>query len=58
MVKFGLDNRAHYIKKEWITSEETSLYLSSMFAQAAKFATIIRQHWSIENSSHYVKDVT
>lgn len=45
-------------KKEWTISEETSLYVSSMFAQAAKFATIIRQHWSIENSSHYVKDVT
>lgn len=39
------------------TSEEFSYYLSSREADAAEFARVIRQHWSIE-SLHWVSDVT
>lgn len=39
------------------TSEEFSYYLSSRTADAAEFARVIRQHWSIE-SMHWVLDVT
>ena len=39
-------------------SEETSLYVSSMITTAPEFAKIIRNHWGIENSNHYVKDVS
>jgi predicted transposase YbfD/YdcC len=41
-------------------SEEVAFYISSLpdTTPAAVFATGIRGHWSIENSLHYVKDVT
>lgn len=41
-------------------SEETAFYISSLpdTTSAAVFAVGIRGHWSIENSLHYVKDVT
>ena len=40
------------------TSIETSFYLSTKQLSATKYCTGIRGHWSIENSLHYVKDVT
>jgi predicted transposase YbfD/YdcC len=40
------------------TSEEFSYYLSSREASAAEFGRIIRLHWGIENSLHWVLDVT
>lgn len=41
-------------------SEEIAFYISSLpdATPATVFATGIRGHWSIENSLHYVKDVT
>lgn len=45
-------------EKVWKTSEEISLYVSSMLTTAPRFATTIRKHWGTENSNHYVKDVS
>ena len=45
--------------KEKIT-EETAYFISSLSSttKASLFNTGIREHWLIENSLHYVKDVT
>jgi predicted transposase YbfD/YdcC len=37
---------------------ETRLYVSSHPPRAAKLADAIRRHWSIENSQHWVLDIT
>ncbi len=42
----------------WKESFETSFYLSNRPLGAARAADAIRKHWAIENSSHYVRDVT
>jgi predicted transposase YbfD/YdcC len=42
-------------------TKETAYFISSLPAattSAAKFGAGIRGHWRIENSDHYVKDVT
>ncbi len=41
-------------------SIETSYYISSLKSStsAREFAEAIRSHWAIENSLHWVKDVT
>ena len=39
-------------------SEETHYYLSSLPADAARLAALVRHHWSVENSCHYILDVT
>jgi len=39
-------------------SQENHYYISSLQADAKTFAHIIRSHWKIENSLHYVKDVS
>jgi len=46
-------------QKEWKTSTETSYYVcNNKKYSAEEFSGIIRNHWSIENSNHYVKDVS
>jgi predicted transposase YbfD/YdcC len=40
------------------TTQETHYYISSLTVDAITFAKIIRSHWSIENSLHYIKDVS
>jgi predicted transposase YbfD/YdcC len=40
------------------TTEETRFYLCSIEPDAALFAKAVRSHWLIENSCHYVLDVT
>jgi predicted transposase YbfD/YdcC len=40
------------------TSTETSYYISSLDQNAEKIARAIRGHWQIENSLHWVLDVT
>ena len=40
------------------TSTETSYYISSLDKNAKKIARAIRGHWQIENSLHWVLDVT
>ena len=39
-------------------SIETHRYMSSLEVDAKTFLHIIRSHWKIENSLHYVKDVS
>jgi predicted transposase YbfD/YdcC len=40
------------------TTEERRFFISSLPAVAEPFAKAVRQHWLIENGSHYVLDVT
>lgn len=42
----------------WRRSTETAFYLSSTAITAARAAVAIRDHWKIENTSHYSRDVT
>lgn len=37
---------------------ETRYYISNLTSDAKTFSHIIRSHWKIENSLHYVKDVS
>ncbi len=39
-------------------SKETRYFLSSLPANAARHATVIRSHWAIENCLHWILDVT
>lgn len=39
-------------------SEETSLFISSRPAKVKDLAKRVREHWGIENSQHYILDVT
>ena len=39
-------------------SKENHYYISSLSVDAKTFAHVIRSHWKIENSLHYVKDVS
>ena len=39
-------------------SKENHYYISSLKVDAKTFAHIVRNHWKIENSLHYVKDVS
>lgn len=41
-----------------ITQQETRFYISSLEANAAKISQAIRCHWQVENSLHWVLDVT
>jgi len=40
------------------TTTEVRFYLSSLRADAQRHNQVIRSHWSIENSLHWVLDVT
>lgn len=40
------------------TTIEICFYISSLEADAARHNQVIRSHWSIENSLHWVLDVT
>ena len=42
----------------WKPSFETAFYLSSRPLAAKTAAAAVRQHWAIENTSHYSRDVT
>ena len=44
--------------RRWKLSLETSFYLSNRPVEADVAADAIRQHWRIENKSHYTRDVT
>jgi predicted transposase YbfD/YdcC len=44
--------------KEWKTSDEISYYISTTILSAEEFCRGIRGHWEIENSDHYVRDVS
>lgn len=40
------------------SSAETSYYITSLAANAEKIAVVARSHWGVENSLHWVLDVT
>ena len=40
------------------TERETRLYLTSLNTQAAALGPIVRSHWAVENSLHWVMDMT
>lgn len=42
----------------WRRSTETALYLATTIIPAERAAAAIRDHWAIENTSHYSRDVT
>ena len=42
----------------WQRSTETALYLATTAIPAVHAASAIRDHWRIENTSHYSRDVT
>lgn len=42
----------------WHPTNETSLFASQIRLSATAIGAAIRQHWGIENRSHYVRDVT
>jgi predicted transposase YbfD/YdcC len=44
--------------KVWEPSHETSFYISTICLTAKDFCQAIRNHWSIENGNHYVRDVS
>lgn len=44
--------------KVWEPSHETSFYISTTCLTAKTFCRAIRNHWSIENGNHYVRDVS
>lgn len=45
--------------KQFIISKEEAFYISTIKKLSAKkLGEIIRSHWKIENTSHYVKDVS
>jgi len=44
--------------KCWQRCDETSFYVSTVMLSAQEFCEGIRNHWSIENGDHYVRDVT
>lgn len=44
--------------KKWKNSDETSFYISTTILSAKEFCVAIRNHWGIENSNHYVRDVS
>ena len=40
----------------WRSTSETALFVSDVVLPAAQCAKAIRDHWSIENRSHYIRD--
>lgn len=47
-----------YHVRENKTTEQVRFYISSLKADAARFNELVRAHWGIENSLHWVLDVT
>ena len=42
----------------WQRATETALYLATTAIPAVRAASAIRDHWRVENTSHYSRDVT
>ncbi len=42
----------------WKATEEVSFYACQVARAAEAFGQAVRNHWAIENRSHYVRDVT
>jgi len=50
--------RVTFTHKKILPSIDVSYYISSIETSASQYNKGIRSHWAIENSLHYVKDVT
>jgi predicted transposase YbfD/YdcC len=50
--------RVTFTSKRDLPSLDTSYFISSVTRTAEEYNKGIRSHWAIENSLHYVKDVT
>ena len=51
--------RVRSVRRSWKgTTTEVRFYISSLAADGARHNQVIRSHWSIENSLHWVLDVT
>jgi predicted transposase YbfD/YdcC len=46
------------VERDGKVTGEVSLYISSLGANATRFGKAVRGHWGIENSCHWVLDVT
>lgn len=57
MIKSIIKIQATVVKYEKVTNE-IRYYVSDLQLNAKEFLHIIRSHWKIENSLHYVKDVS
>lgn len=44
-------------KKQWKTREQISDYIATVTYDAKTMAKIIQNHWGIENSNNYIRDV-
>ncbi|MDO9712680.1 ISAs1 family transposase [Paracraurococcus lichenis] len=42
----------------WPRSSKTAFYLATAAIPAIRAASAIRDHWKVENTSHYIRDVT
>jgi predicted transposase YbfD/YdcC len=47
-----------YCEEQGRTREETTFFISSLPPKVQRLAKLVRGHWSIENSLHWVLDVT
>lgn len=56
LASFGMVKRTRTLKEK--TSSEIQFYISSLSLDVARFEHAVRSHWSIENSMHWVLDVT
>jgi predicted transposase YbfD/YdcC len=60
--KWGMINSVGFVSSTRIIrgrqTEETRYYVSSLAENVQKFAHAVRAHWGVENSLHYVLDVT
>jgi predicted transposase YbfD/YdcC len=59
VVKISRDIQVFDTKtKSWERRNEISYYISTIELSAYTFNKAIREHWLVENSNHYVRDVT
>ena len=52
--RWSFDTKHH----DWKPSHETAYYIATTMLDVKIFCQAIRNHWGIENSNHYVRDVT
>ena len=50
--------RVRYREENGVLHEETMFFISSLPPRVRKLAKYLRGHWGIENSLHWVLDVT
>ena len=48
----------HMADKSWKNRQETAWHICTRMLNAEQANACVRKHWSIENSLHYVRDVT